>query len=169
MIDIRKASINDISLINGIASVVWPATYSNMMSGEQLNYMFDMMYSPDAIRTQMTEKKHNYFILFDDDVAKGYLSVHIVENTILYIEKIYVLPTAQGKGYGAMLIDKAKELAETLSLNSLRLNVNRENKSRYFYEHLGFEIISQRDLHIGQGFYMNDYIMEKQIRFISHP
>jgi ribosomal protein S18 acetylase RimI-like enzyme len=163
MIDIRKASIDDISLINGIASVVWPATYSNMMSEEQLNYMFDMMYSPDSIKTQMTEKKHNYFILFDDNIAKGYIAVHIVENTILYIEKIYVLPAAQGKGYGAMLIDKAKEFAETLSLNSLRLNVNRENKSRFFYEHLGFEIISQRDLHIGQGFYMNDYIMEKYL------
>jgi GNAT superfamily N-acetyltransferase len=167
MIDIRKASTDDISLINSIASVVWPATYSTMMSGEQLDYMFDMMYSPDSIRIQMTEKKHTYFILFDDNVAKGYISVHIVENTILYIEKIYVLPTAQGKGYGAMLIDKAKEFAETLSLNSMRLNVNRDNRSRYFYEHLGFEIISQRDLHIGHEFYMNDYIMEKQISVSS--
>jgi GNAT superfamily N-acetyltransferase len=164
MISIREASLDDISLINGIASVVWPATYSNMMSGEQLNYMFNMMYSPDSIRTQMTEKKHSYFILFEDDVAKGYLSVHTVDSTILYIEKIYVLPTAQGKGFGAMLIDRAEEFAETLSLNSLKLNVNRDNKSRYFYEHLGFEIVSQRDLHIGCGFYMNDYIMEKQLK-----
>jgi GNAT superfamily N-acetyltransferase len=163
MIEIRKASLDDISLINGIASVVWPATYSDMMSGEQLNYMFDMMYSPDSIRTQMTEKKHNYFILFDDNAAKGYLSVHTVENTILYIEKIYVLPTVQGKGYGAMLINQAEKFAETLSLNSLRLNVNRDNHSRYFYEHLGFEIISRRDLDIGHGFYMNDYIMEKHL------
>ncbi|MDR1341746.1 MAG: GNAT family N-acetyltransferase [Prevotellaceae bacterium] len=163
MISIREASVDDITLINSIAAVVWPATYSNMISGEQLDYMFNMMYSPDSIRAQMTEKKHRYFILFDDEIAKGYISVHTVENTILYIEKIYVLPTAQGRGFGAMLIDKAKELAKTLSLNSLKLNVNRDNKSRYFYEHLGFEIVSQRDLHIGHGFYMNDYIMEKQL------
>jgi GNAT superfamily N-acetyltransferase len=146
-----------------MAAVVWPATYSDMMSGEQLNYMFNMMYSPDAIRLQMTEKKHTYFILFDDDTPQGYLSVHTVKDAVLYIEKIYVLPSAQGKGFGALLISKAIEFAQTLSLNSLQLNVNRDNKSRYFYEHLGFEIISRRDLHIGQGFYMNDYIMEKHI------
>jgi ribosomal protein S18 acetylase RimI-like enzyme len=163
MINIREASLDDILLINGIASVVWPATYSNMMSKEQLDYMFNMMYSPDSIRIQMTEKKHNYFILFENDVPTGYISVHIVENSILYLEKIYVLPSAQGKGFGVMLIDKAKEFAETHSLKSIRLNVNRDNKSRYFYEHIGFEIISQRDFPIGSGFYMNDYIMEKRL------
>jgi GNAT superfamily N-acetyltransferase len=89
--------------------------------------------------------------------------VHTVENSILYLEKIYVLPSEQGKGFGAMLIDRAKEYAATHALKSIRLNMNRDNKSRYFYEHLGFEIISQRDLPIGSGFYMNDYIMEKQL------
>jgi ribosomal protein S18 acetylase RimI-like enzyme len=161
MINIRKASLDDIASINSIASVVWPATYSNMMSKEQLNYMFDMMYSPDSIQTQMMKKKHNYFILFDNDIPTGYISIHIVENSILYLEKIYVLPSAQGKGFGAMLIDKAREFAVTYSLKSIRLNVNRDNNSRHFYEHLGFNIISQRDLPIGSGFYMNDYIMEK--------
>jgi GNAT superfamily N-acetyltransferase len=163
MILVREASTEDIPLINNIASVVWPATYSNMMSKEQLDYMFDMMYSPESIRTQMTEKKHHYFILFEDGTPTGYISVHIVENSILYLEKIYVLPSAQGKGFGATLIDSAEDFAETHSLKSIRLNVNRDNKSRYFYEHLGFEIISRRDLHIGSGFYMNDYIMEKQL------
>jgi GNAT superfamily N-acetyltransferase len=163
MIEIKKASLYDIDSINSIASVVWPATYSNMMSKEQLDYMFDMMYSPDSIKIQMTEKKHIYFILFENNIPKGYISIHIIDNSILYLEKIYVLPSEQGKGFGGMLIDKAKEFAVTYSLNSIRLNVNRDNKSRYFYEHLGFEIISQRDLPIGSGFYMNDYIMEKQL------
>ncbi|MDR1583026.1 MAG: GNAT family N-acetyltransferase [Prevotellaceae bacterium] len=164
MINIRKASIDDIPLINSIASVVWPATYSNMMSKEQLDYMFNMMYTPDSIKLQMTKKKHTYFILFDDDVPAGYISVHIVEGPALYLEKIYVLPSAQGKGFGAMLLDKAKEFAVEHALHSIRLNVNRDNKSRFFYEHLGFEIISRRDLPIGSGFYMNDYIMEKQLK-----
>jgi GNAT superfamily N-acetyltransferase len=163
MITLRQATLEDIPLINSIASVVWPATYSNMISKQQLDYMFDMMYSSDSIKIQMTEKKHNYFILLDNDVPQGYMSIHIVEILILYLEKIYILPSAQGKGFGLLLINKAKEFAATHSLNSIRLNVNRENKSRYFYEHLGFEIIAQRDLHIGNGFYMNDYIMEKKL------
>ncbi|MDR3266402.1 MAG: GNAT family N-acetyltransferase [Tannerella sp.] len=163
MIDIKKATLKDITLINSVASVVWPVTYSHLMPKEQLDYMFDMMYSLGSLEKQMTEKGHNYFILFDNDVPQGYISVHIVENTILYLEKIYVLPKAQGKGFGAMLLGKAEEFAVTHSLNSIRLNVNRDNKSRFFYEHQRFKIISQRDLHIGEGYYMNDYIMEKEL------
>jgi ribosomal protein S18 acetylase RimI-like enzyme len=163
MIDIKKATLTDIPVIYGVASEVWPKTYSHLMSKEQLDYMFDMMYSPVSLEKQMTEKGHNYFILFDNDVPQGYISIHIVDDIILYLEKIYVLPTAQGKGFGAMLLDKAKEFAAKYSLNSIRLNVNRDNKSKFFYEHQGFKVISQRDLHIGQGYYMNDYIMEKML------
>jgi ribosomal protein S18 acetylase RimI-like enzyme len=163
MIDIKRATLRDIPLIHRIAAEVWPVTYSHLMSEEQLDYMFDMMYSPVSLEQQMTVKGHNYFILFDNDIPQGYISVHIVDDTILYLEKIYVLPTAQGKGFGAMLLDRAEKFAALHSLNSIRLNVNRVNKSRFFYERQGFKIISQRDVHIGQGYYMNDYIMEKEL------
>ncbi|MDR1896447.1 MAG: GNAT family N-acetyltransferase [Prevotellaceae bacterium] len=163
MINIRNATLDDIPLINSLARIAWPATYSNMLSKEQLNYMFEMMYSLDSLKIQMTEKKHNYFILFDDDTPHGYISIHIVDGEILYLEKIYVLPESQGKGYGELLLKKAEEFALSHSLYKIRLNMNRENKSRYFYEHLGFKIIGERDFHIGQGFYMNDYILEKSL------
>jgi ribosomal protein S18 acetylase RimI-like enzyme len=164
MITIHKALLDDISVINSMASIVWPATYSNMMSKEQLDYMFEMMYSPDAIRKQMTEKRHTYFILCENGIPKGYIAIHTVDNSVLYLEKIYVLPSEQGKGFGAMLIDKAKEYAAEHSLKTIRLNMNRDNRSRFFYEHLGFRIVGQRDLPIGSGFYMNDYIMEKPLQ-----
>lgn len=164
MTEIRLATLKDIPLINEMASVVWPYTYSEMMSKEQLEYMFEMMYSFDSIEKQMTEKKHTYFILFKDNNPQAYISVHIPENKVLYIEKIYVLPNAQGKGYGNKMLKKAQEYAHSLSLDFLRLNLNRHNNNALnFYTHLGFKIISDRDLHIGQGFYMNDYIMEKQL------
>ena len=42
---------------------------------------------------------------------------------------------------------------------SVELNVNRNNQAVGFYRHLGMEIRRQGDFHIGNGFYMNDYIM----------
>lgn len=42
---------------------------------------------------------------------------------------------------------------------SVELNVNRNNQAVGFYRHLGMEILRQGDFHIGNGFYMNDYIM----------
>lgn len=145
-----------------MASVVWSHTYAHMMSKEQLDYMFDMMYSPESVEKQMTEKKHTYFILFENGVPQGYISVHVFEESFLYVEKIYVLPQAQGKGFGKVLLNKAEEYAHSLLLKGLMLNLNRDNKNACdFYKHSGFNVISERDLHIGQGFYMNDYIMQK--------
>ncbi|MGZ8545109.1 MAG: GNAT family N-acetyltransferase, partial [Flavisolibacter sp.] len=45
----------------------------------------------------------------------------------------------------------------------LRLNVNRNNSARSFYEKLGFEMIGEEDIDIGNGYFMNDYVMEKKI------
>jgi hypothetical protein len=41
--------------------------------------------------------------------------------------------------------------------------VNRYNKARAFYEKLGFVVIDEKDFDIGNGYFMNDYVMEKKI------
>lgn len=45
----------------------------------------------------------------------------------------------------------------------IELNVNRNNPSIGFYHHLGLHILRQGDFHIGNGFYMNDYIMGLEV------
>lgn len=41
----------------------------------------------------------------------------------------------------------------------MELNVNRENRARYFYERMGMRRLREGDFPIGEGYYMNDYIM----------
>ena len=41
----------------------------------------------------------------------------------------------------------------------LELQVNRKNKAVGFYEKMGFQIVESKDFHIGEEFYMNDYVM----------
>lgn len=52
MFTIRKATIDDRSLIHDLASRIWENTYGKILSKEQLDYMFDMMYAPDNILKQ---------------------------------------------------------------------------------------------------------------------
>ena len=53
MFTIRKATIDDRSLIHDLASRIWENTYGKILSKEQLDYMFDMMYAPDNSLKQM--------------------------------------------------------------------------------------------------------------------
>ena len=46
---------------------------------------------------------------------------------------------------------------------SVRLNVNRQNNAVGFYKKMGMDIIAQGDFPIGNGFFMNDYIMAIEV------
>jgi hypothetical protein len=55
---IRKASYSDISLIRKLSLQVWPQTYAQLLTTQQVSYMLDLMYSESALHKQMEEKNH---------------------------------------------------------------------------------------------------------------
>ena len=75
MFTIQKATTNDIQLINEMAQIVFPATYQEILSKEQLDYMMDWMYSPKNLRKQIEEEGHIYYIAYKDGEAAGYVSI----------------------------------------------------------------------------------------------
>ena len=47
-----------------------------------------------------------------------------------------------------------------MEANALDLNVNRYNYSaQSFYEKFGFKVLKEEDIHIGGGYFMNDYVL----------
>ena len=46
MFTIRKATVAHCELIHMMAKEVFPATYKDILSPEQLDYMMDWMYAP---------------------------------------------------------------------------------------------------------------------------
>ena len=162
---IRIATTKDIPLIQQLAEQVFPETYKNIITPEQCRYMMDMMYSEESLRLQMTEEGHVYQLLSVDGEAAGYVSVQPIESDLYELQKIYVLPRFQGRHLGRTLFDAAVALVKKLHPEPCRifLHVNRYNKAKTFYEHLGLKVTKQGDYNIGHGYFMNDYIMEKEI------
>ena len=87
MFTIRKATVSDCNLINKMAQNVFPATYKEILSSEQLNYMMDWMYSPENIRKQIEEEGHVYFIAYEGCEPCGYVSVQPQENNVFHYKK----------------------------------------------------------------------------------
>ena len=63
MFTVRKADINDAGLIQQLASQVWKHTYGNILSPQQLDYMFEMMYSIPSLHQQMDQISTNTLLL----------------------------------------------------------------------------------------------------------
>lgn len=166
MISIIEATAEDIKLINELAWKVFPATYREILSKEQIDYMMEWMYSTESIRKQITEEGHIYYIAFKEKTAVGYVSIQKEGKDLYHLQKIYVLPEYQKEHAGKLLFNHA--VSEIKRINGepcrMELNVNRQNKALGFYEHMGMKKVREGDFPIGNGYYMNDYIMSLDIK-----
>lgn len=159
MIAVRKVGADAVPIIKNLANIIWPLTYSEIISPQQVDYMMELIYSSSSLKKQI-EKGHQFIIAYDDEKPVAFASYSAKENkpTIFHLHKIYILPNQQGKGIGKQLMAYIKEDIKPAS--TLQLNVNRKNKALQFYQKMGFKIISEEDIDIGNDFYMNDYILE---------
>ena len=164
--DIVQADYGHIMCIHDMAELVFRHTYKDILSPEQMDYMMDWMYSPDSLRRQM-EDGHVYYLAYSEGSLCAYVSVQpdgkAEDGRLLFhLQKIYILPSEQGQGLGRILFDTVVSHVSSCKAGNkarIELNVNRNNPAIGFYQHLGLKILRQGDFHIGNGYYMNDYIM----------
>lgn len=161
---IEKAGIDEIWIIQSLADRVWAATYKHIITEQQIAYMMDMMYSTASLRRQMTEDHHCFLLVKDDDEYVGFVSYELnYKDRQTKIHKIYILPRMQGKHVGSLLIAEVERVASVNNNDVLTLNVNRDNKAVDFYEARGFEKTTTENIDIGNGFLMEDYVMTKKL------
>ena len=98
---IVEASTEHIFIIQSLSDRIWPQTFGNILTQDQIAYMMDMMYSKPALEKQM-ENGHHYLLVEEDGEYLGYLSYELnyKKSDITKIHKIYILPSLQGKGIG---------------------------------------------------------------------
>ncbi len=161
-IKIREATEKDIPLIHQLADEIWYPTYGAILSPAQLKYMLKMIYSETSLQKQFQEG-HNFLIAEENNKPIAFADYSCLKDDVCKLHKIYVMPNQQGKSVGKMITNYVIEKTKEQGATSLLLNVNRNNKAKQFYEHLGFKVISEEDIDIGEGYFMNDYIMEKKV------
>jgi GNAT superfamily N-acetyltransferase len=175
---LRPATLSDRALIRSISERTWPSTYGHIISQEQINFMLDWMYSDDSLEKQMNTGCAFYIASIKDSNvynsdwdAVGFCSVSPeeeekkistdkVEGAKAHkLNKLYVLPAAQGTGAGKALLYKSIEVAKAAGSNSIFLQVNKLNNAYSFYLKHGFIKEAEFKFDIGNGFFMDDYVM----------
>ena len=164
MFEIRKATKDDCPQIRQLAEHIFPATYREIISQEQIDFMMDWMYSISNLNKQMDDG-HIYFLAYRETAPVGYVSVEQQNKDLFHLQKIYVLGSEQGTGCGKFLFTEAVKYIKTVhpAPCTMELNVNRENRAIRFYEHMGMHKARQGDFSIGNGYFMNDYIMSMEL------
>ena len=161
--EIKKVGIESIPIIQSLAKITWAVAYKEIISNEQKEFMLEQMYSTAALQNQMQQKDHQFVIAVVDTNSAGFASYSITQSTtesIGKLHKIYIDPNQQGKGIGKSILQFILKDISNKGATYLELNVNRQNKAIGFYQKLGFAIIAEEDIPIGNGFFMNDYVMQ---------
>lgn len=154
-----KADISDIPVIQQIAEKAWRPTYSHILTEEQSLYMLDMMYSTDTLQKQI-KSSIEFYLAIRDQQPLGYFSFEITEPKRMKLHKIYLDPEQKSKGTGSLIIEYVIQHALKAGVEKIELNVNKFNSAVQFYEKLGFFRAKEMVLDIGNGYVMDDYVMQ---------
>ena len=163
-VDFRPASITDIPVLRSLAQTIWRACYPAIISAEQIEFMLDWMYSAATIRAEL-ERGITWELIEDGKGrAIGFLSFQMESDGRVKLNKLYVLPELQGRGIGTRALARIIERAEALDATAVWMQVNKRNtRAIAAYEKAGFHIAREAAFEIGNGFVMDDYLMQKTI------
>ncbi len=155
---IQKAKLSDIPVIQHIAYATWPIAYGTILSKAQIEYMLNLMYSKDVLMNQLHDG-YTYLMAVEDEKSIGFAAYNAITAVQYKLQKLYILPTTQGSGIGKLLLQTVIDQVKSAGAQQLILNVNRQNKAIGFYTKMGFQILKEEDNDIGNGYFMNDYVM----------
>ncbi len=159
MIHLILAKESDLGAIATMARDIWNLHYVPMIGQEQVDYMLDTFYNQQNLEEQM-HKGHGFYLVMQQDETLGFLSVSLIRDRDYFLHKLYIYSQKANAGAGTEVLH---ELIKMIEPKSLTLTVNRQNyKSINFYFKNGFKIKSVKDFDIGNGYEMNDFVMERK-------
>jgi ribosomal protein S18 acetylase RimI-like enzyme len=155
----------DIEPLIALARDTWHRHYPDMISVEQIEYMLDQRYRPELIRAQIASQRAWWDKLVVNGAMVAFSACELAESAgEMKLDKVYVRYDLRGLGYGSLLIGNAETRARAAGCTRLSLQVNKNNASAIAaYTRNGFTVARAVKFDIGGGFYMDDYVMVKEL------
>ena len=136
--NVREATIDD--------SIELTKMYRNLYEED-----FSMNSLIPIDKTQLISK---IFLAQEKNTEVGFIWINFIAYGIAkygYIEELYVKPAFRNKGYGSMLVEKAKEFFQEQSVHAVFVSIDLNNESvAQFYKKHDFNQCK------GQWFYFTD-------------
>lgn len=153
----------DVRRLAKVAREVWREANVSFCTPEQVEYMIEKFQSFEAISGQLMHG-YRYFLIEEGDDILGYFGVQ-PQGERLFLSKYYILKQNRGRGLFSLGLQRMIELCHEGDMTSIYLTVNRNNTHAYeVYLAKDFKVIAEEDNAIGEGFEMNDYIMELEVK-----
>ncbi|MEG0760257.1 Ribosomal protein S18 acetylase RimI [Chryseobacterium piscicola] len=158
-----KATEKNIPLIQDLAKRSWENAYADILSQEQMHFMLNTMYSEAEISEHLKNPNYHYYLVFDEvlNLFDGFLGYeNHYENQTTKLHRIYLVPESKGKGLGKKTLEFLNKKVKESGDSRIILNVNKYNSAQKFYQSQGYKIYDEGVFDIGNGYVMDDFLME---------
>lgn len=165
IVEIRPLRDNEVAALITLSAEIWRAHYPGIISMTQIESMLAERYNESVIREEMQRQDLWWDVLLQNGQMTGYTSYFLTSTPgTVKIDKLYLHPRAHRKGYGGLLIDLVSKRMANHGCKRLMLAVNRRNRTAIAaYRKHGFVITNTSLKKIAGGFWMDDYIMVKEV------
>lgn len=151
-----------IELTSKFAQEVFIDYYTGLIGKQQSIYMANLFLSNKAI-SELISNGAIFKIVMDNDDPIAFFE-YVPEESKVFLSKLYVKKQYRRKGISRLMLEDCINYAKDNNKNSIYLTVNKGNiNSIDVYHHYGFKQIDAVVNDIGNGYVMDDYIMELNV------
>ena len=160
-IEIKPVTLDDVEQLSSIAIQAYLDHYTPIWKDNGAWYV-EKVYNIPQLLSEILEENVAYFHVFQDNICVGFIKLKknyplsigssglpfgsgagssIALNNALYIERIYFIKEAAGKGLGSFCFNFIYEMAKTLGRTNVWLMaMDTRRDAIRFYEKQGFDI-----------------------------
>ncbi len=147
--------------IAGLAEEIWHECFPGIISEEQINYMLEKFQSYSAMTEQVSDQGYSYLAVRDNGELCGYIGINPENDERFFLSKLYLRADKRGSGISSLMLKRVFEEARRADKKTVYLTVNKYNSHAVeVYKKNGFIVAGKTVSDIGNGFFMDDYVME---------
>lgn len=155
MITVMPLSEEEKAGLFGFMRPIWEETYA-FLPKEQIALLLLKYFSPEGLR-HYKELGYQYFRISDGE--EWGILVAVEREADVYLDKLYLPPSARGRGIAsaafAFLAERGKPIV---------LNVNQKNlRAIRCYEKNGFRRVAEERIDLGQGLVNVDFVYRREV------
>lgn len=169
--EIKKVLLEELEKLQKISRQTFHDTFADQNSAENMMRYLEVGFSLEKLREEIQDQRSAFYFMMEGNEPVGYLKLNLANAQTklqelggMEIERIYVLKSEQGKGFGNLLFDKALEIAAANGASYIWLGVWEKNIAAIeFYKKKGMEVFDSHVFRLGDEEQL-DYLMRRPLR-----
>lgn len=164
-IEILKVETSDeLREVAVLAEKIWHECFPGIISEEQINYMIEKYQSYSAMTEQISNQRYSYLAVRENGELCGYIGIKPEDDDRFFLSKLYLRADKRGRGIASLMLKKVFAEALNAGKSLVYLTVNKHNDHAVeVYKKTGFVVADKIVTDIGNGFVMDDYVMEYKL------